>query len=97
MSVSRKRYSSDFKAKISLEALQGNSTINEIATRNKIHPNQIVLWKKQAMVGLADVFNQRKSRSQKDGEEREASLYQEIGKLKMELEWLKKKSGVFRS
>ena len=53
----RRRFSGDFKAKVALEALRGDRTIQEIATRHKVHPNQVSQWKKQAVDGLGDVFS----------------------------------------
>jgi len=94
MGTTRKSFSAKFKARIALEALKEVSTINEIGSREGVHPNQIGHWKKQARDGLPDIFSQGNNREKKEASEREASLYQEIGKLKMELEWLKKKSGL---
>ncbi len=93
----RKRHSADFKAKVALEAIKEQSTVNEIASDNWVHPNQIGQWKKQAIEGLKDLFSIRKGRDTKELQERESALYEEIGKLKMELEWLKKKSGTLRT
>ena len=90
MGTTRKSFSAKFKARIALEALKEVSTINEIGSREGVHPNQIGHWKKQARDGLPDIFSQGNNREKKEASEREASLYQEIGKLKMELEWLKK-------
>ena len=94
MGTTRKSFSAKFKARIALEALKEVSTINEIGSREGVHPNQIGHWKKQARDGLPDIFSQGNNREKKEASEREASLYQKIGKLKMELEWLKKNSGL---
>lgn len=97
MSKARKRFSADFKAKVAVEAIKENLTINEMASQFEVHANQITTWKKQALEGLSEVFSLKKFRSKKEGAEREAALYQEVGKLKMEIEWLKKKSGILKS
>ena len=96
MAGTRKRYSSDFKAKIALEAIRGNKTANEIAAEYGVHPSQIVQWKKQALDGLPSLFSLQSSGQEKDKEDLTAALYQQIGQLKVELDWLKKKSGQLR-
>jgi len=89
----RKRYSGEFKAKIALEAIRGQKTVNEIASAFGVHPNQVTQWKKQAMDELPELFSDRRVKSQLAEEELKAKLYQEIGQLKVELDWVKKKSG----
>jgi len=92
--MQRKQYSSEFKAKVALEALKGLKTVNEIASEHGVHPTQIAQWKKQALEELPQIFSTRRSSSQKEQEELTASLYQQIGQLKVELDWLKKKAGL---
>jgi len=92
----RKRYSSEIKAKVALEAIRGNKTTNELASEFGVHPSQIVQWKKQALEGLPDLFSTRATGQAKSDEALVANLYQEIGQLKVELDWLKKKSGQLR-
>jgi putative transposase len=89
--MKRKKYSSEFKSKVALEALKGDRTINEIASQYDVHPNQIGTWKKQLKEALPEIFSARNQRTEKDREKLEAQLYQEIGRLKVELDWLKKK------
>ena len=89
--MKRKKYSAEFKSRVALEALKGDRTINEIASEYEVHPNQISLWKKQLKEGLPDVFTDKNNKVSKDHEKLEAKLYQEIGRLKVELDWLKKK------
>ncbi|GCF12056.1 transposase [Dictyobacter arantiisoli] len=96
MAGPRKRYSSDLKAKIALEAIRGNKTANEIAAEYGVHPTQIAQWKKQALDGLPAVFSTRSPSQEKSEEDLTATLYQQIGQLKVELDWLKKKSGQLR-
>ena len=89
--MSRKKYSSEFKSKVALEALKGNRTLSEIASEYEVHPNQISQWKQQLKTALPDVFGQTNGKPKTDTEKLESKLYQEIGRLKMELDWLKKK------
>ena len=90
----RKHYSNDLKARVALEALKGYKTANEIAAEYSVHPSQIAQWKKQALDGLPDLFSTRESRQAKSEEALIASLYQEIGQLKVQVDWLEKKSKV---
>ncbi len=94
MSQQRKIYSADFKAKVALAAIKGQQTINEIAASFGVHPNQVTQWKKQALEAIPDSFSQRRSRDAAVDEELKAQLYQQIGQLKVELDWLKKKAGL---
>lgn len=93
MSTQRKKYSADFKAKAALQALKGQRLVNEIAGELGVHPVQLSQWKKQAVDGLSEVFASARSKSAEAAEALQARLYQEIGQLKVELDWLKKKSG----
>ncbi len=90
----RKQYSADFKARVALEAIKAQRTINEIAHRYSVHPNQVVQWKKQALGHLQDAFSTQRARAEHDDQQLKAELYQQIGQLKVELEWLKKRTGV---
>lgn len=93
--MQRKNYSAEFKAKVALAAIKGDQTINEITSFYEVHPNQVLNWKKQALAAIPDSFSDRRVRREKDDEELKAQLYQQIGQLKVELDWLKKKSGMF--
>lgn len=93
--MQRKNYSAEFKTKVALAAIKGDQTINEIASFYSVHPNQVINWKKQALAAIPDSFSDRRARREKDDEEVKAQLYQQIGQLKVELDWLKKKSGMF--
>jgi transposase-like protein len=86
----KKRYTAAFKSKVALEAIKGQKTISEIASEYEVHPNQVSQWKRQLRDGLEDVFTdpRRSGRSEQKEKDR---LYQEIGRLKVELDWLKKK------
>jgi putative transposase len=92
LSGMRKTYDAAFKAKVAFEAAKGEKTITQIASEFSVHPNQIRLWRKHLMEQLPDLFSGRRPQQEKAREEIEAELYQQIGQLKMELEWLKKKS-----
>jgi putative transposase len=93
MPVKRKQYSADQKAKIALTAIKGQQTVNEIAGDFSVHPTQVAQWKKQLLDEAAQVFASGRDRKAEDADVLSARLYQEIGQLKMELDWLKKKSG----
>ena len=91
----RKIYQPAFKAKVALEAVRGRLTINEIAKEYELHPNQISQWKKQFLESMAGIFDNSKASSKQPDEELTSQLYEQIGRLKVELDWLKKKSAVF--
>jgi transposase-like protein len=88
----RKTYDATFKAKVAFEAAKGEKTIAQIAGEFSVHPNQIRLWRNHLMEQLPELFSSRRPQEEKLREELEAELFQQIGRLKMELEWLKKKS-----
>jgi putative transposase len=94
MSEQRKIYSTDFKAKVALAAIKGQQTINELAATYSVHPNQVTQWKKQALEAIPDSFSAHRARETRADEELKAQLYQQIGQLKVELDWLKKKAGL---
>jgi transposase-like protein len=91
MGSPRKRHSKEFKAKVAIEAVKGVKTASELASEYGVHPVQITQWKKQLLEGSASLF-ETGGRSQKDEQttliER---LYQQIGQLQVEVEWLRKK------
>ena len=89
----RKRYSAQIKAKVALEAIKGQKTTNEIAAEYGVHPSQIAQWKKQALDELPHIFSSGHGEQKRSEEALTATLYQEIGQLKVQLDWLKKKSG----
>ncbi len=87
----RRQHSPEFKAKVVLAALKGDRTLNELGAAYEVHPIQIAQWKKQAVAALPQVFGVRRDREAEDHEALKAALFQEIGQLKVELDWLKKK------
>jgi len=93
MAMPRKRYSAEIKAKVALEAMKGQKTTNEIASEYGVHPSQIAQWKKQALDELPQIFSSGRSEQKQSDEALTNTLYQEIGQLKVQLDWLKKKSG----
>lgn len=91
MARKRKSHAASFKAQVALAALKGDKTINELAKQFSIHPTLIHGWKKQLQAGVEEVFNRGGVTSTEDHQAVQAELYEQIGRLKMELEWLKKK------
>ena len=97
MKRQRKQYSEDLKAKIAVEAVKGQRTIQEIASHYGIHPNQVTQWKKQLLSRELQRFSQTVETTLGEADEQmKAELYQQVGKLQVELDWLKKKSGISR-
>jgi transposase len=96
MAASPKKYSSDFKVKVALEAIKGQKTINEISSEYGVHSTQITEWKKRVLEELPNLFAHPGTERAKSEEALIASLYQQIGQLKVELDFLKKKSGLYR-
>jgi transposase-like protein len=92
--VQRKQYDSQFKATVALEAVKNQKTIAQIASDYSVHPNQVGQWKKHLLQELPKVFSNRQTSSEKAKEQLIDELYRQIGQLKVELDWLKKKSGL---
>lgn len=91
MAKKRRRFTDKFKAKVALEAAKGLKTLSELATEYRVHPNQISNWKQQLITNAPTLFASGKKQRAKTEEELTAPLYEEIGRLKMDLKWLKKK------
>ncbi len=89
----RKRYSSEFKAKIALDALKGDETASQLASKYGVHPNQVTQWKSQAKQGLAEVFLGKGDRKEKDHESEVKELHAKIGQLTVERDFLAKAFG----
>jgi transposase-like protein len=96
MKRQRRQYSADWKAKVALEAIKGQRTVQEIASHYEVHPTLVTHWKKQLLEGAAEIFSNSKRVAAEADEELKAELYQQIGKLQVEVDWLKKKSGLSR-
>ena len=97
MGKKRQTFSKDFKAKVALEALREETTIQEIAVKHGVHPNQISKWKAQAIAGMADIFERpnKKTEEVRQKEEKENEYLKTIGEQKVELDYLKKSTGNF--
>ena len=94
MSTQRKRYSAEFKARVALDAVKGLKTVNELASIYGVHPTQITHWKYQLQKEIPHIISVRRDKREHDQEALQAQLYQQIGQLKVELDWLKKKAGL---
>ena len=97
MTDQRKRYDGTFKAKVALESLRNEKTIAELASEYGVHPNQITLWRKQMLEDLPSLFSSKQAKKEKAHEEEKEELLKQIGQLRVEVEWLKKKSGILHS
>ena len=90
----RKIFSGEFQAKVALEAIRSLKTVNAIAQDFGVHPTQVGLWKKELQEQAANLFEVKRGTKPVDPSATPERLYSEIGRLKMELDWLKKKSGI---
>jgi putative transposase len=93
MAGKRKQHTAAFKAQVALAALKADKTVNELAGQFGVHPTLIHGWKKQLLAGADQVFSNGARLTVGDTEAEKAELFEQIGRLKMELEWLKKKVG----
>ena len=95
MSSVRKHYGTDLKVKVVLEILKEEKTVTQLASEYKIHYSQLLKWKKQVLEGLPHLFSDSRTEALKTAHEKEVTgLYQEIGQLTTNLNWIKKKSGI---
>ena len=88
----RKNHDSAFKAKVALEAIKGEKTMAQISSEYGVHVNQIRQWRQKLLEEMPGVFSDRRQKKDKEAEEMTSELYRQIGQLKVELDWLKKKS-----
>jgi len=95
MSVQRKRHSAQFKFQMALEAVKNDQTINQLASEHGVHPSQVSQWKRQLLDEGATIFSTSAAQHLRQAEAMQAELYEQIGRLQMELEWLKKKAARF--
>lgn len=91
--MSKKTFTSDFKAKVAIEAIKGNKTINELTSEFGVHASQIQSWKKLLLECSKDLFNGKKEKTEESVAQERDRLYTQVGRLAVELDWLKKKSG----
>ena len=94
MTTTRKQYSPKFKARVAIEAIRGEKTLSQLGSQFRVHPMQIAKWRKAALEQLPELFVDGRSRKARDEDADRDALYEEIGRLKMELDWLKKKAGL---
>ena len=87
----RRKFSGQLKAKVAVEAIRGNKTVAELAGEHQVHPNQVTQWKKQLLDAAEGVFSDGHAASRQEQEELTARLYQQIGQMKVELDYLQKK------
>jgi putative transposase len=90
----RQRHTAGFKAQVALSAVKGDKTVNELASQHGVHPTLIHAWKKQLLGSAEDLFSQGSKAAATDHEAVQAQLYEKIGRLEMELDWVKKKSAL---
>lgn len=94
MGKKRVRHSAEFKGKVALEALKGLKTVNELAGHYQIHPTQMSQWKRQVQGHVNELFAPGSRKGPAEADVLQAKLYEEVGRLKMELDWIKKTAGL---
>jgi len=95
MSSKRKQHSAKYKFAVALEAAKGQETINQIGSKFGVHPSQVSQWKRQLIDGGVEIFESRRQKRESIQPIKEEEFYEQIGRLKMELEWVKKKAAPF--
>lgn len=91
----KKVFSPTFKAKVALEAIKGVETTGQLASRFQVHPTQIGVWRKKLLDNIDRIFSDKQEQDKQKDRDFVEQLYKEIGKQKIEIEWLKKKMGMF--
>jgi len=91
--MSRRKFKKEFKAKVAMEAIKGQRTVNELAQEYSVHPNQIGLWKKQMLASAPEVFSSGKDRQYEEMEQERDRLYKKVGQLQVQVDFLKKNIG----
>ena len=94
MTTTRKQHSPQFKARVAVEAIRGEKTLSQLGSQFKVHPIQIAKWRKSALEQLPELFVDGRTGKGRNGEAESNALYEQIGRLKVELDWLKKKVGM---
>lgn len=94
MKNKRRNHTAQFKAKVAFEAAKGDKTIAQLASEYEVHPTQIAQWRQHLLELLPEIFSRRRDDDRQQQEELTSELYQQIGQLKVEFDWLKKKSGL---
>ena len=95
MAAKRRQHDAQFKFRVALAAAKGDKTVSELASETGVHPSQIGVWKRQLLEGGDELFARKDDKQKRAQSAQEAELYEQIGRLKMELEWLKKKAAPF--
>ena len=93
----RKSFNAEFMAKVALQAIKEEKTIAELSSKYEVHRTQITNWRKRVLVGVREIFKGKQEKVNKENEKLVDELYRQIGQLKVENEWLKKKSALFES
>lgn len=91
----RRSYTGQFKGNVALEAVKAEKTLSELAAQYEVHPNQIKLWKRHLVEQVGELFADKRRKKEKDQEALIEELYKQIGQLKVELDWVKKKAACF--
>ena len=96
MAKTRRRFTAEFKSKVAFDAIRESKTMAELSQEHNVHPSQIKEWKEQLLSSLPKMFESGSKPEQdpKEAEEKESRLYQKIGQLNVEIDWLKKKMGI---
>ena len=89
----KKTFSAQFKSKVALEAVKADKTINELASEFGVHPTQVKNWKNELQDGATEIFSNKRKKEAKEIEAERDRLYRQIGKLQVEVDWVKKKTG----
>lgn len=90
----RRTFSAEYKSKVALAAIKGDRTLADLAAQFQVHPHQVMAWKRQALAVLPEVFSRKRDLDQARRSQQLDELYGQIGRLKVELDWVKKKSGL---
>lgn len=93
----RKTYSGKLKGKVALEAVKEEKTVTELAGHYEVHPTQIKKWKNHLLLHVEELFEDKRRKKEKEKEQLIEELYKQIGQLKVELDWVKKKAGYVSS
>ena len=91
--MAKKTFTAAFKAKVAIEALKGHKTINELASEFEVHPSQVKNWKQQLIDESQGIFNSKRDKQDESIIQERDRLYSQVGRLAVELDWLKKKTG----
>jgi len=91
--MQRKKFDNEFKAKVAIEAIKGNMTISELASDFGVHPTQINTWKKLLLTNASELFGGKIEKAVESFDKERSGLYEQIGKLQVQMDWLKKKTG----